>query len=406
MDTDNKKTTKKIPLISLKDLVSTISPIHFNNLEDKEFESGDKTFDLETKEWEDSIKRDSKKYQVEIDWTQFNEPQIQMFIALLFQSIDYTVENWHQADPAREDGADLILRKHKESIAIAVKIKPKSQDRSQLIDLSRRKVNKKIYVYIQTPTGKFHDSMMEYKGQIDFWDPKKLNAIFISNNFGFASNIIFDSHDLSNTINETRQMLFGIRNKCLKLKKIDVKTLDWQSLMFLWRLKDIGVTLNKSNESIITLLEKPINIKNKQLNKHFVKIFLVYLDVLNDRLNSYLRYFQVFYEENRDLVHNSIISEIGRSHWSHLQQYRTDYNSISSLQKELKEAIRDKEQQKRQASSNKSNKYLNEMTKNNDIWAIMEFRVRNLMIFGAGTEEIIDDIFKEFAEQYIASGNP
>jgi hypothetical protein len=82
-------------------------------------------------------------------------------------------------------------------------------------------------------------------------------------------------------------------------------------------------------------------------------------------------------------------------------QYRTDNNSLASLKKELGEVIRDKEQKEKRTSNNNLTKYWNEIAKNNDVWAIMEFRVRNLMIFGAGTEEIIDDIFKEFAEQYI-----
>jgi len=391
------RSVKNVRVLSLKDIANAfevVTPQDANLSEDDNFE--------ESLDFEESINRGTREYKIEIDWNQFDEPQIQTLIAILFQSIGYSSENWHESDRAREEGADLVIKKSKENIALAVKVKPKSRDRQQLSDLSKRTEQKKIYVYIQTPSGKFRECMSEYDGTVDFWDKKKLNDFFVNKNMGFTASLIFDSHKISQTIREAQGTLFKLRQKCLNLEKRMPKGLDSQSFKWLFRLKDSGVSLYKPNENVITLLEKPINIKKRELNEHFLKLFLEYLDILNSRLVSFLHYFELFYNRNEDLVNNSIIENDGRSHWLYLLQYKSD-NSLPSLKKELKEAIDNDEILKtlRKRSPDKEEKnYWKERAKNNDVWAVMESRVRNLMIFGAGIEAIVDDIVDEYARHY------
>src|SRR3972149_1595187 len=104
------------PILSLSDLENTFTPVW------REISSEDEA-GLEYDDFKDSLEREHRVYRIEIDWNQFSELEIQTLIAILFQSLDYSVENWHNADRAREDRADLIVRNNKESIAIAVKIK-------------------------------------------------------------------------------------------------------------------------------------------------------------------------------------------------------------------------------------------------------------------------------------------
>ena len=345
-------------------------------------------------------RRDYKEYKIEIDWDQFDEPQIQTLIAILFQGIGYSSENWHESDRAREEGVDLVLKKSKETTALAVKVKPKNNDRQQLFDLSKRPEQKKIYVYIQTPSGKFREHMSEFDGVVDFWDRKKLNDFFVNKNLGLTVSLIFDNHKISKTIFETQSKLFSLRQKCLKLEKRAFKGLNGQSFKWLFRLKDDGVSLYKTNQNVITLLEKPVNIKKKELNEHFVKLFIEYLDILNLRLVSFLHYFDLFYDRNENLVNNSIIENDGRSHWLHLLQYRID-NSLADLKKELQEEIKTDRVLKafRKSPDKEEERYLKESAKNNEVWSQMESRVRNLMIFGAGIEAIVDDIVDEYARK-------
>jgi len=346
-----------------------------------------------------SYDRDIREYKLEIDWSQFDEPQIQTLIAILFRNIGYSIQNWHKADRSREAGADLVLSKSKDKIALAVKIKPKTSDRQQLSDLSKRQENRKIYVHIQTPSRIFHDSMDEYEGKVEFWDGQKLNEFFVKKDLAFAASLIFDNHKISNSIGEIRSKLLEIRAKCIGLKKKAVNSMDRSSILLLFRLKDDAVSLHKTNKNVITLFEKPINIKNQKLNEHFLKICMEHLDIMDSVLYSFSYYFDKFYTQNQDLVHNSMQDHIGKSAWLWLSQYRTK-NTLVSLKKELKEAIEDGNlinKLQNTLVNHEEEKYWNEMSKNNDVWSAMSARVKQLTLFGSGVEAIIDDIIDEYA---------
>ena len=183
---------KNVPTFSSKDIgdaLGVLTPVDTSLLAGEDFE--------EFQDFYESLKRLHKEYKIEINWDNFDEPQIQELIAILFHSIGYYPENLHKADRAREEGADLVLKTRNHSIALAVKIKPKNVDRQQLSDLSKRGEDKRIYVYIRTPSGKFRDSMGEYEGIVDFWNRDKLNNFFVTNNLGFTVSLIFDDNDLS-----------------------------------------------------------------------------------------------------------------------------------------------------------------------------------------------------------------
>lgn len=386
---------KNVPTLFLKDFgdaLGVVTPLDANLLGREGLE--------EFQDLHEYLERAHKEYKIEINWDNFDEPQIQMLIAILFHSIRYSPENLHKADRAREEGADLVLRKPKHSIALAVKIKPKSKDRQQLSDLSKRGEDKKIYVYIHTPSGKFRECMRDYEEIVDFWNREKLNNFFVTKNLGFTVSLIFVDSDLSQTIRQAQKTLFGLGEKCRRLQKRAPAPLDSQSFKLIFRLKDDAVSLHKTNQNVMTLLEKPVNFKKRELNEHFCKLFLEYLDILNTRLKSFLKYFDIFYARNEDLVNNSIIENYGRSHWLHLLQYRPD-NSLPALENELQKAIKIDETFKKLKKLDKElKKAWKESAKNNEVWAVMESRVRNLMIFGAAIEDIVDDIVDEYARHY------
>lgn len=386
---------KNAPMLSSKDIgdaLGVLTPEDGSLLAGEDFQ--------EFQDFDEYLKRLREEYKIEINWNNFGEPQIQTLLAILFHSIGYSPENLHKADRAREEGADLVLRKPKHSIALAVKIKPTSKDRQQLSDLSKRGEDKKTYVYIHTPSGKFRECMREYEGIVDFWNREKLNNFFVIKNLGFTVSLIFDDIDLSQTIRQAQKTLFGLGERCRKLKKGAPAPLDSQSFKLLFRLKDDAVSLHKTNQNVITLFEKPINFKKRELNEHFCKLFLEYLDILNTRLKSFSNYFDIFYARNEDLVNNSIIENYGRSHWLYLLQYRPD-NSLPALENELQKAIKIDEtfRKLRKISPELENSW-KESAKNNDVWAVMESRVRNLMILGAGIEAIVDDIVDEYARHH------
>ena len=370
----------------------------------------DEAYFQEHFDFEESIRREGKDYKIEIDWEQFNELQVQLLLSILFEAIGYHCDNLHKADRAREDGADLVFKKGKKEIAIAVKVKPKTSDRQQLWDLSKRNEQRKIYVYTKTPSAKFRSYMDECKGSVEFWNKDKLNNFFIDKNLGFTSHLLFDSHELNHTILKAQNMLFGIHEICKKLKKQPFNALDAQSLKWLFRIKDDSVSLHKTNENVLALFRKPINIKRRDLDAHFIQLALEYMGILDSRLKSFLHFFNKFYERNEILVYNSIIENDGRSHWSHIFSYLSD-NTSPALKEELddlrKDIIIHKKVTKlsRLLNDNKEELYWKEQAKNNDVWNVLEQRIRKLMIFGEGIENIVDDIISEYSahhESFIA----
>lgn len=342
---------------------------------------------------------------LEIQWKKFTEEEIQTLLAMLFHTIDYSVDELHKSDRANECGADLVVKKGNESTAIAVKIKPDTKDRPQLIDLSKRQEKKKLYVYIETPTKKFLDFTKE-QHDVEFWDMNKLNDFFITKNIYFSANIIFDNHPINDEITLIRYILSQLWKRSHNAKKQKIRPINKESFFVLWRLKDMAVTLHQTNKLIERLFETPINNKNQELNVHFLNIFLDYLTVLEAKISEFLTFFVLFYEKNEELVNNSIVEQHSRSHWLWIAHYQP-LNNLRTLREELKDAIRDKKLYADLAKDLENvpedkelKKYEEEIAKGNDIWQAIHKKLRDLMIFGSGVEEIVDDVVKEYFNDY------
>ena len=168
----------------------------------------------------------------------------------------------------------------------------------------------------------------------------------------------------------------------------------------------MAVTLHQTNSLIERLFETPINNKNQELNLHFLNIFLDYLDILESKISEFLTFFVQFQLKNKELVNNSIVEQSDRSHWLWISHHQP-LNNLHILKKELKEAIGDKKlygelvDKIGKVPENKElKKYQEEMAKGNDIWQAIHKKLKDLSIFGSGVEEIIDDIVKEYFQDY------
>jgi len=348
---------------------------------------------------------------IKIPWQKFNEEEIQTLIAIFFHSLDYHIKELHKSDRANEKGADLVVYNDKEKIAIAIKVKPDRADCYQLIELSQRKEKRKIYVHIETPTGKFLDAMKKHGKNIEFWDTKKLTQFFIENNLYFTANIIFENHHVYEIIDTIIYFLYKLRQDCEKIKKKKFKQIDKKSFMILWRLKDMAVTLHQTNTMLLSMFEEKVHSTDLNLNKNFLSLFLNYLDALETKLNSFWHYFAFFYSKNKELVDNSIIEQYTRSHWIYLASFKP-HNNLYTIKNNLEEAIKEKkafdnlsknldtEFQKKKIEEIKS-QHLN----TNEVWEAMHHQIHGFMIVGDGLECIIDDIIKEYFGDYFILGN-
>ena len=347
------------------------------------------------------------KFRIEIPWTKFNEEEIQTIIAILFHSLGYSIHHLHKADRANEGGADLVVKKGKETIAIAVKIKPRHQDRYQLLELSRRAEKKKIYIYIQTPTKKFLESMELDGKNVEFWDITKLNNFFIEKNMYLTVNLIFENHRIHDKLELIKYLFSQLWFKSEKIKKKKFKKMTKKSFFLLWRLKDSSVTIHQTNNLLISsITDTPLNFHNRELNEQFVRTFLKYLDYLELKIASFEKYFIEFYKMNQELVDNSIIENLARSQWFMIASYKPRKN-LNTLQEELKKAIKNEKIFKELTNNPIENlqdsdmeEYYKKLENSNDVWMSIKGQISDLLLIGQGIEEIIDDIVNEYFNDY------
>ncbi len=341
---------------------------------------------------------------VEIPWKNFTEEEIQTMISILFHSLDYHIKELHKSDRANEDGADIIVSNKNETFAIAVKLKPNHKDRYQLLELSRRKEKRKIYIFIETPTKKFSETMKQDGNNVEFWDVKHLNNFFIKRNLYFSANLIFHGTETYKNIQEIQYLFFDLLRKCKDRQKDDVKELNKKSFSLLWRLKDISVTLNKTNRLLKNMFEEPMELKDEKFNIYFLNIFLNYLESLNPIASPFSRCFNEFYKNNKQLVDNSIIENSDRSHWLYLYEFKP-LNSGYNLKSSLHNGIKEKEAFDRILKKGKSKdtdfeKYCEEISKSNDVWKAIGSQLNELTRVGWAIEAVVDDIIEEYFNDY------
>ncbi len=340
-----------------------------------------------------------------IKFTDFSEENIQTIVGAVFHKKGYKVDYLHFSDRANEDGADLIVSKGSEKIAIGLKIKPDKKDISQLLELNDRPESRKIYVYLLTPTKKFLDFMGKCKN-VEFWDSSKLNNFIFENNPYFFSNLLFREHPTIKHLEVLRYLFFMIWKRCHKLNKKRVKEMDKKSITQLWRLKDFSVIMNKIPLHVRYFFEEPLKKEDKELNIHFLGLFLDFLDSLEVPSQNYLGWFMDFHKKNKNLVENSIIEMGDRSHWFMLKAFDSNPD-FKEMLKSIREILIDEKKEMELLRRNVRNKNdkelikrLEEMNKSNNIWVAIGEWMKSLHNAGYFLEEAVDDILSEYLRDY------
>jgi len=334
-----------------------------------------------------------------IKFEDIKEEEIQIILGAVFDKLGYKVENYHLSDRANEKGADLILKKDLESVAIAVKKKPVGKDRPQIIDLNKREETKKIYVHLETPSQQFLNFCKDYPN-IDFWNLKKVNDFIYQNNPFFFANLLFSEQETIKVLEIMKYFFFQLWRECGKKNKQKVEELDKTSVADLWRLKDLAVMINKIPYHLKPLVQEPIKNKSDELNQHFLNLFIDFLNSLLIPITKFQYFFYKFYSKNKNLVNNSILEMYNRSHWHILGSFQAtpDFDAI------LKELLDPKKDEWKKMLKEKKNKDISEMIKksesNNDIWASIHTWLESLHNFGYFLEEMVDDILSEYLRDY------
>ncbi len=333
---------------------------------------------------------------LEIPWKTFSEEEIHLILEVFFKCQGYRVYNQHRIQRSVEKGADLILSNPKKvKTAVAAKIRPEKKDIYQMIELSRRKEKRKIYIYCDDPTQDFVQEMSKYKKTIDFWNSKKLTQAFFKETPFYASNLVINNINLMKTLTDIRDIFFMIhtfatKSQRKKKRSIKFKKLSRDSLYLLWRLKDFSVMFHRINKSLqLSFFEK--DSMRKISKKTELDMLENYVDLLED-MESSARGFKEFLEEfwikNKDFL-NFVVNETKtRSNWLHL--FAFDTISPGNIKRQHKEGKKQEKIQKNFDKLMKKLKIKSEKTESRIIDCLEE-NSRLLNDFGWAIESTIDD---------------
>ena len=308
-----------------------------------------------------------------IDFKTFKEEEIQELIGKVYEQ-KAKVNYLHLSDRANEDGADLQILEENNPIAIAVKIKPSNQDRMQLKDLSDRKENKKIYVYIITPTKKFLEDMKNYTN-VEFWDNNILNDFILKNSPGLFAWLLFQESETYKIMIEMTNNFYKLKDSNEKSEKENVNEMDGKSVEQLWRLKDSSVTINKLPDYCEELFNEPPLENNEAYQSYYLNWFMEFIYSLKIELWNFDSTFKEFYTKNKELVNNSIIQRACRSHWLYLKSLNSeDFDRIPNREYD-------------------------------SIWSVISIALNEINEFGRFLESFTDDILSEYLRDYTLKYN-
>lgn len=261
----------------------------------------------------------------QIPWENFSEEEIHFIIQRACERNGWKVYNLHKIQRNVEHGADLIVTKDDgKKIAIAVKIKPRSQDRIQLNDLFERDEEEKIYIYIKDPTPDFKNAMSKYNSRIRFLSKKEFSNWMFKLDPYLYSSLIIDLHEFSLKLAELQKFLIKLFYESTEgiIKPAKTK-LNEESLRILWRLKDEVVFLNKSLRSFQIMFE---NIEDKPSEPEKDSVFLEgFIKVLNSFLDSIIfihEKLKKMYEKNKNFVAYVIKKTEDRSNWKGILSFK------------------------------------------------------------------------------------
>lgn len=211
-----------------------------------------------------------------IRWQSYNESEIQEIIVRCLKTAGYVLHNIHKSDPAGEKGVDILAIMDGRKTAIAVKMKPKGTDRAQLQDLCEYSADKRIYIYIKTPTHTFIEYMQrsDIKSSVEFWSGESIGDELFELDPNFLSHLALSYSPACFECNSIVNILADIWTDAKDISSEDhisiaesIKS-EFKPGFELWELKDHSSALHRIAMSLELLFGKMTTIafdKSQQL---------------------------------------------------------------------------------------------------------------------------------------------
>lgn len=190
-----------------------------------------------------------------IPWRDFSELEIQAILKIHFENLGYNVRWPHRDDPSHESGVDLdcTSKRGKKHVLVAVKKKPLKTAIAQVLELSRKDAEERVYVYVDGAAESFQESIKDFRRKVAFWDENRLEEHLRSSEMTLSLRL---DNSLANhaqfAVMKSIMNVIG-SEELLKLKLV-IQNKN-RMLDDLWGIKDRAVTLNKCASMIQLMLE-------------------------------------------------------------------------------------------------------------------------------------------------------
>jgi len=258
---------------------------------------------------------------LKIPWGEYSEEEIQGIVYQYFLSLDYRVDWFHLEDKNKEKqmGCDLLCSKDKETIAIAVKKRPKSEDITQLQRLARKNYTKRIYLSVEKPTPSFRDSAKKYGEKIVTWEIGDFERLLRTEDQGLQilACIYYSNSDF---VKVSVNFLTNLHSVTKVIDRQEIARNVSKPMPCLWQLKDLAVTMRKPVEILLSILEDPTFVKGVKSDASFV-IFLKTLESLEWSMKSFVDIWTRMLKNDDSILRQTLLKYGNRSNWGDLWHF-------------------------------------------------------------------------------------
>lgn len=250
-----------------------------------------------------------------IPWKDFEEEEIQGILYQYFISLGYKVDWVHLIERPLEKkiGCDLLCTKDEKTMGIAVKKKPRSKDHEQFKKLSRKSYDQKLYFYVQTPSLSFMNQIKNYSSEVEMLRMREFEKKMEDTEVGLQILCFLcysNSHFIDLATSFISELLKFTKN--ITKEELDKKVL--KPMPELWQLKDYTVTMRKSTEILLSILEESI-FYTETSPKVLFFIFKEILWMLAHNMNGFCQTWKKMLKKEKCLLSQTYHKYGNRSNW-------------------------------------------------------------------------------------------
>jgi hypothetical protein len=274
-----------------------------------------------------------------IDWNDFTELEIQGILRQYFASLGYAVDWKYMMGRSEKHvlGCDLLCTKNGRTTDLLVIKTLKTEVFAKLRELLSREYTERICVFVNQPSPTLRNKLislteelklinirvLEHEMQDSDVGSQILCMIYYSNS-EFVGTAIRFVYELNKLTQKTEEVVEIIKKPMAKL----------------WQLKDYSVSMEKSLEALLTLLDEPAFYTNASFTE-LMHVFKQGLEILNHCMYGFNRTWKELVREDRNLIRQTHAKYGSRSNWLSLWTYggyfvRSDVYSPGILMEKVK----------------------------------------------------------------------